>query len=133
MKATTVRVLGFFSVVALALLAGAALLPTRASNEASGPREVRLVAKNMTFYLEGDETPNPTIRLKAGEEVKITLRNADQGMNHDFTVTSWKLATKLLEGEGQDAVSFRVPDAKGSQQYTCTPHAVMMRGTIEIE
>ena len=31
-----------------------------------GPREIRLVARDMTFYVEGRPEPNPTLRLRPG-------------------------------------------------------------------
>jgi plastocyanin len=96
-------------------------------------RELRLVAREMTFYVEGQDAPNPTLRFKAGEHVRLVLRNADRGMSHDFVVPGWKIRTGLVDGAAETSVTFRVPDGPGSQPYTCSPHAAMMRGTIEIE
>lgn len=133
MQGKTVRVFGFVGVIALAILAGA-LFATGASSDRSGdPREVHLVARNMSFYLAGSDTPNPTLRFKAGEKIRIVLRNEDAGMDHDFVIGQWKVGTKLLEGKGQDTVDFRVPSTRGSESYTCTPHTQMMTGAIVIE
>ena len=120
-----------FGFVALVVAAGAARLP--GSSASKGPREIHLIARDMTFYIEGDETPNPTIRLRAGEDVRLTLRNEDPGMDHDLAIRAWNVATRLLEGKARDAIVFRVPDARGSEVYACTPHAMMMRGTIVVE
>jgi plastocyanin len=87
----------------------------------------------MTFYLEGEDKPNPALKFRAGEEVRLVLRNDDPGMNHDFAVPSWNVGTSLLEGKGETTAVFRVPDAPGRQIYTCTPHSQMMRGTIDVE
>ncbi|MCA1561382.1 MAG: hypothetical protein LC753_10540 [Acidobacteria bacterium] len=109
----------------------AGMLPRIASSR-DEMRELRVVAREMTFYVEGQDAPNPTLRFKAGERVRLVFRNADRGMSHDFVVPGWKVRTELLEGAGETSVTFRVP-GPGSQPYTCSPHAAMMRGTIEIE
>src|SRR6266545_1544984 len=96
------------------------------------PREIRLVARNMTFYADGSAEPNPVVRVRAGETVRIVLRNADTGMRHDFTIPDWGIATPVLAGRGEATVEFRAPD-RGSAQYNCTPHASMMKGTITVE
>lgn len=133
MKGSGARVLVFAVVVALVVAAGAALLPTMASSATGGPREVRIVARNMTFYVAGQDAPNPTLRFRAGEEVRLVFTNEDDGMDHDFGIRRWKVGTRLLDGKGEDAVVFRVPETRGSETYACTPHSQMMRGTIEIE
>ena len=122
-----------FAAIAAALL----LLPrVGAFREpaAAKPREIRIVAKDMTFYVDGEKTPNPTLRLKAGERVRVVLRNEDPGMTHDFAIKSLDVATKTLTAKGaEDSVDFRVPKRRGMLPYQCTPHAQMMNGTITIE
>jgi plastocyanin len=117
-------------VIALAV----SLLPMMASPADSPVREVRLVVRGMTFYVEGQTDPNPAIALRAGEQVRITLRNEDAGMRHDFAIKAWSIATRTLDDRGQaTAITFRVPDEKGTQTYFCTPHSTMMQGTLRIE
>ena len=125
-----------------AILAGAAitvavvvvfLLPMLASGRFDKVREVRLVARDMTFYLEGSTEPNPTLTFRAGEDVRIILTNEDAGMDHDFSVSAWQTKTRVLEGRGSDAIVIKVPATKGMQTYICTPHSQKMRGTIRIE
>lgn len=112
----------------------AALLPIiGASREANDVREVRLVARDMTYYLEGQNQPNPTLKFRAGERVKLVLRNEDDGMQHDFKVRAWELGTEVIDGKGADSVTFTVPKLPGSHAYSCTPHPSSMRGVIEIE
>ncbi len=72
-----------------------ALLPLVAE-PASGVREIVLVSRNMKFYLEGESTPNPTIRVEPGEQVRFILRNADPGFVHWFAIDAWG-------GEGRSA------------------------------
>ena len=97
-------------------------------------REITLVARGMAFHLESDpETANPTIRLKAGERVRIVLRNDDRGITHDFAVPVWDAAVGLIDWNEQEDVTFDVPDAPGRYEYVCRPHMLMMRGTIIVE
>lgn len=122
--------------VAVVLTAAAvivSLLPMLASTPADPIRDVRIVTRDMTFYVEGSDEPNPTLTFRAGEQVRILLKNEDDGMDHDFSVPAWQTKTKLLTGRGEDALVIRVPSRTGSESYTCTPHAEIMRGTIRIE
>lgn len=122
--------------VAVVLTAAAvivSLLPMLASTPADPIRDVRIVTRDMTFYVEGSDEPNPTLTFRAGEQVRILLKNEDDGMDHDFSVPAWQTKTKLLTGRGEDVLVIRVPSRTGSESYTCTPHAEIMRGTIRIE
>lgn len=87
----------------------------------------------MTFYIEGQSEPNPTLRLRAGESVRLVLRNDEAGMTHDFAVPAWRAATKRIESGEQATVTFRVPVGVTSATYTCRPHWKIMRGTISVE
>jgi len=116
------------------LLFAMATLPSLVADPGPPAREIVLVARNMAFYLDGNPTPNPTLRLKAGEQVTLVLRSEDAGITHDFAVTSWNVGTALLNGKGAVSVSFRVPDRRdGPQEYVCSGHAVMMKGAIDVE
>jgi plastocyanin len=120
-------------IIAIAAMV-ATLLPMRASSTAGEPRVVNLVVRDMAFYVDGNPEPNPTIVVKSGEQIKLRLRNDEPGMRHDFTVKAGEVATRLLEDRGEeDTISFRVPDARGSTTYICTPHAKMMSGTLRVE
>jgi plastocyanin len=120
-------------IIAIAAMV-ATLLPMRASSTAGEPRVVNLVVRDMAFYVDGNPEPNPTIVVKSGEQIQLRLRNDEPGMRHDFTVKAWEVATRLLEDRGEeDTISFRVPDARGSTTYICTPHAKMMSGTLRVE
>jgi hypothetical protein len=123
-------------IVAVLLTAAAlvvSLLPMLASSDRGKIREVRLITRDMTFYVEGSDEPNPTLVFRAGEQVRILLKNEDAGMEHDFSVPGWQTKTRLLSGRGEDSLLITVPAVKGTEAYTCTPHAEMMRGTIRIE
>ena len=112
----------------------ATLLPMDATSTSSGPRVVKLVVRDMAFYMDGNAEPNPTLVLKAGEQVELHLRNDEPGVRHDFAVRAWDVGTRLLGDRGdEDTITFRVPETKGTTAYTCTPHAKMMSGTLRIE
>ena len=97
-------------------------------------REITLVAREMTYYLDGKDEPNPSLRFTPGERVRLTLRNDDRGMSHDFSIRAWGVGTKVLDGKGQDTITFRVPAGSGAPvAYTCTPHTAMMSGSIVLE
>ena len=114
----------------VAALACVAALAPKLSGLSPEPRAIHLVVKDMTFYVEGDKTPNPTLYARPGERLRLILRNTESGMSHDFTIESWKVHTRVLKGASEDTVEFTVPETRGSHAYRCTPHAAMMNGTI---
>lgn len=129
------RVASRYLAAAAALLAacGVAIALAAGADPAPAPREIRLVVRDMAFYAAGDPTPNPTLTLRRGERVRLVLRNEDPGMTHDFTVPGLDVATALLHERGQSAVVvFRAPRVAGEHDYSCTPHATMMRGRIAV-
>jgi plastocyanin len=117
------------AVLVVAAVAGAIVLPARVP----AAREIRLVARDMTFYVDGQAEPNPTLRLRPGEAVRLVLRNEDEGMTHDFAIPEWGAGTRRLEGGEETTITFRAPDRPVSQTYKCRPHSAIMRGTIQVE
>ena len=107
------------------------LLPMTAST-GEAVREITLVTKDMAFYLEGDPAPNPTIRLAAGEEVRLNLLNLDRGFKHNLAIDGWNVETVSLDADESTVVRIRAPDQAGQQPYICSPHREMMHGVIEI-
>jgi plastocyanin len=92
--------------------------------------EIRLVAKNMTYYADGSENPNPTLRLVPGEQVRVTIRNDDRGMSHDFGIPAFRVGTGIVEFGSEKSITFKVPDNPSAATYICTPHSAMMSGRI---
>jgi plastocyanin len=92
--------------------------------------EIRLVAKNMTYYADGNEDPNPALRLVAGEQVRVTFRNDDRGMSHDFGIPAFGVGTGIVDFGTEKSVTFKVPDNPSAATYICTPHSAMMSGRI---
>lgn len=124
---------GLVGLIALGV-AAAAGVASQDDGRASGPvHEIRLVVRNMTYYVEGDSEPNPTLQLRRGERVSLRLRNDDPGMIHDFAVAAWKVGTPSLAAGGEARLDFTVPDAAGAAAYACTPHGQIMRGTMSVE
>ena len=98
------------------------------------PRAITLTARGMAFYLPGDPTPNPTLVLRRGEEVRLTLNNEDRGMTHDFAVESLDLASRPLSKAGTStSMVFEAPEQPGQSEYVCTFHALMMKGVLKVE
>ena len=96
-------------------------------------RQITLVVRGMAFYLESDPTgPNPTIEVKAGEHVRIVLRNDDRGYTHDFAVPALATAVDAIDWNESDDVVIDVPKTPGIYEYICQPHALMMRGTLRV-
>ena len=116
--------------VVMAVVAGAGAIILSARGPAA--REIRLVGRNTTFYLEGGDDPNPVLRVRPGESIRIVFRNTDAGMRHDFTIPDWGVESKAVAGVGETAVMFKAP-AHGRAEYSCTPHATVMKGTIAVE
>ena len=96
----------------------------------STPREIRIVARDMAFYLEGSAEPNPVVRVRRREHVRVVFVNEDAGMKHDFSVPAWGLVGQVLSGRGETSLIFRAPARGSVGTYACTPHAAMMKGTI---
>jgi plastocyanin len=113
--------------------AAAAILPRVVTSASAGAREIHLVVRDMTYYAEGQDTPNPTLHVRRGERVRILLRNDDAGMSHDFAVRAWNKGTGIVNGRGDAAVELTAPGTAGEETYACTPHGEMMRGTIRVE
>jgi plastocyanin len=99
-------------------------------------REITLEARDMAFYLPGDPTPNPTLRVTAGERVRLVLVNRDPGMKHDLAVDALGVATRVLTAAGTSAsVVLEVPDRSdrmGELDYVCTLHPQLMRGRLVV-
>jgi hypothetical protein len=107
-----------------------ALLPLGARS--LEPREVVVIARQMSFYAADGTTANPVIQVAPGEKIRLTLIAADPGFDHDFVVTAWGVKTSMLHGEGRTSVVFDAPDKPGKAGYVCSVHASMMFGVIEV-
>ena len=127
------RVLGWLGLILGACVACAfawAALP----GGGGAPREIVLVARDMAFVVPGEESgPNPTIRLKAGERIRLVLENRDPGMLHDVVAPGLGIRTARVGFTESDRQLLTVPRTPGEHDYFCTYHERMMRGTMVIE
>jgi len=117
-----------FAVIATASVA----LTTAAFSARTEVREITLVARGMAFYVDGQATANPVVRVRPGERVRITVRNVTAGILHDLAIDSLNVATGPLNTGEVGSLDFTVPDRPGSYEYHCRPHALMMRGTLAV-
>ena len=108
----------------------AAMIPALSDTPNS---EVVLVVKGMSFYLEDDPlTPNPTLQVKAGERVRVVVRNQDRGLTHNFAVPALDVELNPMRWNQSGDVVFDAPETPGTYEYICRPHQLMMRGTIRV-
>ena len=135
-KRVSVKLIG--TAVAVLLLGAFVVALTRPA-----PREITLVVRGMAFYLDSSAgarsakaqdggLPNPTIRVKAGERVRIVLRNEERGIRHDFAAPAMDAVLEPIGWNESAAVTFAVPDTPGTYDYWCRPHMLMMRGKIVV-
>jgi plastocyanin len=121
------------SFAVLLLIAGVAVLAMAISSSAGATREVTLVARGMAFYLEDGTTPNPTIHTRAGETIRLVLRNETPGVLHDFALGELGVSIAPVKAGALGSVSLRLPSRSGAYDYVCRPHAQMMRGRLLID
>jgi plastocyanin len=122
----------FAAVISTALLIGGAVLAHLAAQD-THVREIRLVAREMTYYDGRTSEANPTLRLRRGDKVRLVLSNEDPGYSHNITAPVLGIATPLLQHGKSQSIEFTVPDVAGIYTYQCGPHSEMMRGNIAIE
>ena len=107
------------------------LLPLTASTR-TAVRDITLVVRDMAFYLDGGSEPNPTIQVRTGETVQLTLLNRDPGLKHNLTIEALGLDMPHLETDASMKVRLRAPSRPGRLPYVCAPHSEMMHGVIEV-
>ena len=115
----------------LALVSLAILWPL-AEDLVAGPREIVVVARDMAFYLEGSRSPNPVIGMTSGETIRLTIRNENRGVVHNFQIASWDISVTRLKGGESGSIVIRVPNRPGRHAYTCAPHQALMNGIVEV-
>jgi plastocyanin len=122
--------------VAVVVVASAAFLASarRVYAPEAPDRVIVLSAKGYAFH---DSTApaidNPPLRLRAGERVRVVLRNEEKGgVEHNFKIPGLdvRCSKKVPAGE-EGAVEFTVPK-DGLYTYTCCSHPGM-GGAVQIE
>ena len=128
------RGFGFLGLLIVAVAACAFAFAARPGGWGAAPREVVLVARDMAFTAPGEAPgPNPTLRLRAGERIRLVLENRDPGMKHDLVVTGLGVRMAVLDYGAVDRRVIMVPRTPGDYEYVCSFHARLMRGRIVIE
>jgi len=101
--------------------------PAGRGREARHPvRELVLSARGVAFA-----EVNPTLEFRAGETVRIVVRNDDDGVTHSFALPGLDpQVTVLAPGE---SVAYEItPDAPGTFEYVCPLHLPLMKGRVEV-
>src|SRR5687767_1124280 len=121
------RALLIFS--AFVMVGLAALIPLVA-NRTAAPREIVLIARDMAFYVEGSDVPNPTIVLSPTEEIRLVVRNQDPGIVHGLSTGLLRRTIDRIEAGKTEKIRMRAPSKPGRYEYVCPPHAQMMKGVL---
>jgi plastocyanin len=96
-------------------------------------REITLVARGMSFVLQdAPDQPNPTIHLRAGERIRLVLRNEAPGLLHDIEIPDWDVRLDQIRSGQTTDLTFVVPAQAGRHEYRCRPHSTLMRGVVEV-
>lgn len=91
--------------------------------------EIRLVAKGMAFFVEGESQPNPDLYIPPGKKVLLTFINQDRGIDHDVVFPQFEVSTGKVKF-GESALLELKPRTVGEFNYLCSLHAAMMRGKL---
>lgn len=96
-------------------------------------RDIVLLARGMAFVAEEQpDSPNPLIRLRAGERVRLVLRNEAPGLLHDVVIPAFDVEIAQMRAGESRHVTFTVPAVAGQHEYRCRPHSAMMKGIVEV-
>jgi plastocyanin len=72
------------------------------------------------------------IRVRAGERVRLILKNEAPGLVHDIAIPAWNVAADSVRTGETAQVVFTVPTTPGRAEYRCRPHAEMMNGVVDV-
>ncbi len=128
------RTVALLGLALVAVAACAFAYAARPGGWTGEPREVVLLARDMVFTApDGTGGPNPTLRLKAGERIRLVLENRDPGMKHDLFAPGLGIRTATLDFSDSDRRLITVPRTPGTYDYYCTFHDRLMRGRMVVE
>jgi plastocyanin len=119
-----------FAVITIAV---AGLLLPRMVSSREAARELRVTARGMTYYVDGVADQNPLLTFTPGEQVRVVFKNEDKGMAHNFSIPAWRVEMTVVQGTGEESLTFRVPTNASTAVYVCTPHAEMMSGRVAVQ
>ena len=129
-RRTRIGLLGSAALVAAILvLVTVTLLAAPAGRDDAAPRAVRelvLTARGVAF---ADD--NPTLAFRAGETVRIVVRNDDDGVTHSFALPGLDSRVEVL-APGESVTYEITPEVPGTFEYTCPLHLPLMKGRVEV-
>ena len=96
---------------------------TTTTSQGAAATTVTLVAQNFRF-----NTTNPTITVKAGQQVTFTVVNKD-GANHTFDIQGASGGSTGQIGPGETK-TLTVTLSAGTYKYLCADHPGQMNGQI---
>jgi plastocyanin len=130
---STARIRNLSIAIGLVVL-GATAMTVWAFTARGETREITLYARDMAFFLPGSGERNPTLRVLAGEPVRITVINDEPGMRHDLDLPGLGATIAPLDTAvgSRGSATFEAPSAPGRHEYVCVLHSQMMRGTLEV-
>ena len=116
------------------LLVFAVMAFNQRADNGSSPREIVLITKDVVFQNASQPNePNPVIRLKKGETVKLTLLNQEPDkVLHCFTIGGLGVKTSRHLNTGESETLTFTPREKGVFSYACLMHP-MMAGKLIVE
>jgi plastocyanin len=123
--------LGTLALVALSVAVAAAIAGASAGARAP-ERELTLIARDMGFFLPGDQRANPTLHMAPGERVEVRLVNGEPGIRHDLLVEEMGFEIPAFRDGGERVAVLQAPAAPGRYEYVCSLHRGMMRGVIMV-
>lgn len=104
----------------------AVIMESTGSSLAEGAKEFTVTGSNFKF-------DTSEIRVKEGDTVKITFKNA--GGTHDFVIDEFDVAAKQASGPSEEVLEF-VADKAGTYEFYCSvgKHRAMgMKGKFIVE
>ncbi len=97
-------------------------------NQPPSPQTIHLLAKAGKF-----NEVNPTLEVRRGVPVEITIRNDEPGaIPHDFVLPGLDVRTPKLLLPGDSTTLRFTPSRSGEFAYTCTLHPGLMDGRLTV-
>lgn len=116
------------------LLVFAVLAFNERADNASAAREIVVITKDVAFQNASQPNePNPTICLKKGETVRLTLLNQEPDkVLHCFTIGGLGVKSSRHLATGESETLTFTPKERGVFSYACLMHP-MMAGKLVVE